>query len=156
MASLFASIHLASAVENLRFADASLGLSLKVLGGADPPALHGLESFDVSGMREACKLLRETLSPAADAVRFAPCQNGIAKYIQERPENPANVPGLERAAVAIGFAVACIDEAIDALGNGALCSKCVAAAYVLEAIQTALECAVVRQPPSQDLFGNSN
>jgi hypothetical protein len=156
---LGASLNVAGAVEGLRLADEALIVAVETLDSNEPAMLHGLDHYNAAGFQAAVRLFLELLAPAADTVRAPICMFAMRRTVREHAEDPRNVPGLERAAIALGFATAYLDDGIDELadaeGDAAdeWHGKCLAATHGLDLIRAAIESSVVggwRNRPGAD------
>jgi hypothetical protein len=158
-----AAVHLRGALDSLEMADKCLGIALDALQGVElefQPA--AVDSFDVIAMRETVRLFASLFAGVADGVRLPTCSAVVQKMITERDEDPRNPAGLERAALAIGFASASLGDVLDAIdehGDGEgdeLYNRVLAAQDVLGMIQVRIESAIVggrSRSPRFGLFG---
>jgi hypothetical protein len=86
----------------------------------------------------------------------------IGEHIQAQGHGPGNPAGLERSALALKFALASLEDAIDALDQSSTgndwYSPCIAAHDTLELVQTAIACATGPhlRPESFDAFFGRN
>src|ERR1700733_14186939 len=109
-----ASVHLAAARDGLKIAEKYLARVLDGEGaGAALPS--GLTECDVYAMRKTCWLFRMLLGRHADQMRAAPCWSRIPQVIDDAGENSGD-PDLKRAATAVSFVIAELDEALDLMG----------------------------------------
>jgi hypothetical protein len=155
---LAAALHLSLALDALQMADEALGEMFAALGEVELEDQGPIDSYDVVGFRATCKLFLELFAPAKEAlgIRAAPCPplaEKIREHIQAQADSPGNPPGLERAGLALEFAVGAIGDAVDVLDSAIPLkgpsgdewySPCIAAHDVLSMIQGAIKCGTVR------------
>jgi hypothetical protein len=101
------------------------------------------EAFTIHGYRASCTLLAELLSPAAG---YTSPQTELCKETVEALEvSPGNPAGLEKATLALRFALAGVEEAVDRLedlGGGPWEVPLAAAYSILEGMQVSLDCSI--------------
>lgn len=143
-----AAVHLAGAMDTLRLADDALAVALDALREIEPENQGSVICCDLTGMHAAVKIWLASFAGVADLLRLPQGASAFHRHIVERIEDPRNPPGLERAALALGFAVANLGEAIDATDHDdEWHSRLIAASCTLELMQAAIEGAIVRRWP---------
>jgi hypothetical protein len=149
-------LHLRYALDALRGADDALGDTLDALADVQLEEQGLIGSYDVIGWRETCRLFASIFAPAeltlGPRLALAP---GMLLAIRERIEevatDPKNLPGIDRAAVALEFAVASLGDVLDALdeeGEGDEWYRAATAAQTtLEMIGTRIGDSIIRNRP---------
>jgi hypothetical protein len=157
---VMAAVHLAGAVEAMQLADHALGVALDALQPIEleqQPA--GLGSYDVIGARESVRLFVSLFARHACGFRLAPSSGKARELIEATGDDPRNLAGLERAALALDFAVAYVEETIDVIdetGDGegdGLYGPLLAAEHVLGRISETIACNLVRGQGPGRSFG---
>jgi hypothetical protein len=152
-----AALHLTLAMDALELADEALSQACDSLGEVELQDQGPIDSYDVVGFRAMCRLFVELFGPSKKAMGSRDVHPGlgtrIAERIREHAGSPGNPPGLERAGLALQFAVASLDDAIDALDSNVSLKDpsgdgwygtCIAARDLFSIIEAAIECGTVR------------
>jgi hypothetical protein len=150
---LAAALHLSLTLDALRLADEAFGVTLAALGESESEYQCPIDSYDVSGFHATCRLFLALFAPAKQVLGSRDVYPRmcaiIAEQVQAQGDSPGNPPGLERAGLAVAFAVAALGDAVVAFVDEGACddewySPCVAAHDLLEMIQVAIDSGRVR------------
>jgi hypothetical protein len=147
-----AAMHIEQALDALRMADEALAEASAALVEVELEHQGPIGSYEVNGFQAASRLFLTIFAPAVEAVGGRDVHPGtwevIREHVQAQECSPGNPLGLERAAVALEFAVAGFEEAVDALDKSdsgdEWYSPCVAAHDMLEMVQVAIDSGRVR------------
>ena len=149
-----------SAIDSLKMADAALGETFDHLTPIDIDEQGPLDVYRIYGFRSTCVLFVQLFAAAEQALGMrGPCSPPIREkvrdYIHDAERDERNAPGMERAALALLFAVASFEDALDALdksddGNEWY-SPIVAAVDMIGLMSSAIESSLYRRP-ARDAF----
>jgi hypothetical protein len=147
---LAAALHLSQTLDALQLAHDALGEAFAALGAVELDDQGAIDSYDVCGFQEICNLFVQLFAPARAQLGLRDVHLGvrIRECIQSQAGTPDNPPGLERAGLAMGFAVATLGDALDALDGvddgDEWYSLCLAARDMFAMLEAAIKCGTVR------------
>jgi hypothetical protein len=156
---LAAALYLSQTVDALQLAHDALGEAFAAQVEIKLEDQGPIDSLDVLGFKSICNLFLQLFAPARAQLGLRDVHLGVRvrECIQSQTGTPDNPPGLERAGLALGFAVATLADALDALDGvddgDDWRSLCLAGRDMFSMIEAAIECGTVRGGVNE-LFDN--
>lgn len=144
--------HLRYAVDALRLADDALGDLLDAMDRIPEPLI---DSYSIFAYRETVRHFISVFAPAESSLgprlQFASgLMIKIRQQIADADADARNLPGLERAGLALRFAAAALADAVDVYDEepdgDEWFTSATAALTALEMVQGRIECCTLRRP----------